>query len=112
MTTVSDRRRQPRLETSIPAQVRFLVPNLETQAANVSADGVYFVAKGPLTVEVVLMVGGKRLTGLGHLVRVESKTANHTELGIAVRLDSPILKAEGEPLAENGTQDGAGKESK
>lgn len=87
MTTVRDRRQNPRIEKSIPAEVRFLTPSITTQTANVSSDGLYFVATGALTVEVVLHEGGRTRKVTGRLVRVESRTANHDELGFAVRLD-------------------------
>jgi hypothetical protein len=108
--TVSDRRRQPRLETSIPAELRLVTKTLETQAANVSADGVYFVANAPLTVEVVLTVAGIRRVAQGRLVRLESRNADHDELGIAVRLSGPILDQEGLPLASgDDSEKGRGK---
>jgi hypothetical protein len=90
MPSTADRRHSTRIDTRIPATVRWLSPAIATETANVSADGVYFVAQGALTVEVELEVAGRKRTVRGRLVRIDSRNSAHDALGIAVRLDEPI----------------------
>jgi PilZ domain-containing protein len=86
MPTASERRRESRLEREIPLEIRF-GSSLVGTTANVSDDGVFFVARGPLTVEVRLGKGRRARVVRGRIVRVDSRDASHSELGLAVRFD-------------------------
>ena len=89
MPSVSERRRKQRHEKSIPIEVRFEGSPLVGSTANVNVDGVYFVAPGPLTVEVRLRDGGVERVVRGRVVRIESRDASSAELGVAIRVDLP-----------------------
>jgi hypothetical protein len=88
MTTTRDRRRKNRLETKKPVTVRFVTAEFRTETTNISADGMYFLTKSPLMIEVVLEDGPTKTTHRGRLVRVESLTANHDQMGFAVRFSA------------------------
>lgn len=90
MTTTTNRRRHPRIDKNISAQVRFVAPAIKTETANISASGLYFVADGAVTVEVTLGTGKSSQTVRGRLVRVDSRTAAHDQLGFAIKLDESI----------------------
>lgn len=92
MPLTSDRRRQPRIEKSLPIEVRFGNEALAGASANVSADGVYFVAKGPVTVEVRIVEDGKARTLRGRLVRLQCADASGDDVGLAVRFDAAPKK--------------------
>lgn len=94
MPTTSDRRRQPRIDRAVPIEVRFGTELLVGASANVSADGVYFVAKGPVTVEVRVTEAGRTQVHRGRLVRLQSADAAGDDLGVAVRFEpAPAKKA-------------------
>jgi PilZ domain len=87
MPSLSERRRKQRHDRAIPIEVRFDGLALIGATANVNMDGVYFVAPGPLTVEVRVRDGAKERTVRGRVVRIESRDASSAELGVAVRFD-------------------------
>lgn len=88
MPTTSDRRRHARTEIALPLRVRWLCDEVSTLTSDLSEDGVYFVLSEPVVVEV--SIGGE--TRRGRLVRVESRTVLHDELGFAVRFDPKPAK--------------------
>jgi hypothetical protein len=85
MAKTQNRRRQPRVDVALPAHVRIVTSEFDTETINVSDDGVYFVLRSAMTLEVQI----KGVRRRGRLVRIESRTSAHDELGFAVRLDPP-----------------------
>ncbi|MFN0205720.1 MAG: PilZ domain-containing protein [Planctomycetota bacterium] len=91
MPTTADRRRHPRVTTHLNATVRFDSPTIAAATVNASSNGLYFVANGPLTVEVALNIDGQMRVVKGRLVRIDSQTASHDSLGIVVKLDKELV---------------------
>jgi hypothetical protein len=77
-------RRDPRIELDGDVTIRIEASTLTGSGQNISQQGVYFLAEGPVPVTVCVAGRGEVR---GRLVRVESR--GDGQCGIAVRFDTP-----------------------
>ena len=83
-----ERRSADRISIRCDVRVHFDAAPVLGPSANVSRDGLYFFAEGPIRV-IAKIVGGKRpIEVRGRLVRAES--LNGREIGLAVRFEEPV----------------------
>jgi len=86
--TDTDRRGKTRVDCPLSVRVQLPAAPLDGQSANVSTDGIYFLAQGPLAVEVSIQTPAGARVVKGKLVRLDSRA--HDQVGVAVRLDQSI----------------------
>lgn len=84
-STGTDARREPRAPMTGQVTIAFDAGAIVGPGQNISAQGVFFVAAGPIPVRV--SVDGSAATVPGELVRVESM--GEGKVGIAVRFLAP-----------------------
>jgi hypothetical protein len=84
----TDRRVAERVATRRNVRLLFDAGPVPGPSANVSRDGLYFFAEGPIRITIEVEGKSTPVQVRGRLVRAES--LNPTSLGIAVRFDEPI----------------------
>lgn len=83
-----DRRGSPRDSRTVPVEVHFEKLKLLGPSANLSPEGVYFLAEAAIPVSVTISVEGKKRILKGRVVRVGS--VNDKTLGIAIQFEEPL----------------------
>lgn len=84
----SERRGSQRDHQTVPVEVNFEKVKLLGPSANLSAEGVYFLAEAAIPVSVTISVEGKKRSVKGKIVRVGS--VNEKTLGIAIQFEAPL----------------------
>lgn len=83
-----ERRGSPRDSRTLPVEVHFEKLKLLGPSANLSPEGVYFLAEATIPVSVTISVDGKKRIVKGRVVRVGS--VNEKTLGVAVQFEEPL----------------------
>ncbi len=84
-SSYDDRRISPRIPKHVPVEIQIDSVKLSGPSANLSREGVYFLADGDVTASIKIEVEGKKHNLRGKIVRVGS--VNQKTLGIAVQFD-------------------------
>jgi len=83
-----ERRIHPRDPRAVPVEVHFEKTRLLGPSANLSPEGVYFLAEGSIPVTVTVTVEGKKKTVKGRIVRIGA--VNEKTLGVAIQFEVPV----------------------
>ena len=83
-----DRRGSQRDPRTLPVEVHFEKLKLLGPSANLSSEGVYFLAEATIPVSVTISVDGKKRSLKGKVVRVGS--VNEKTLGVAIQFEEPF----------------------
>ena len=84
----TDRRGSPREARTYSVEIQFEKARLLGPSANLSAEGVYFLAEGSIPVTISISTEGKKKMVKGRIVRVGS--VNEKTLGVAIQFETPL----------------------